>query len=199
MNLRTLPRRKLWSVGPESTLSELHASALDREPDAWPLLIQRLKGVAWWALSSLGLSTEDRKDAFAATFARLFERLDTIREPEKLPGWVSLTATREGYAVSRRSSKYVPTLAVESRPDPQGENDEQLLDDELLESVRAGFEQLPEGCRQLLRLLTVVPPLSYQEIAEILDRPQGSLGPSRARCLDLLRKKLVPYLADGEA
>jgi DNA-directed RNA polymerase specialized sigma24 family protein len=46
---------------------------------------------------------------------------------------------------------------------------------------------LGEDCQQLLRLLSVEPALSYEEISEIVGRPVGSLGPTRARCLDRLK------------
>ena len=37
------------------------------------------------------------------------------------------------------------------------------------------------------RLLTIEPALSYEEIPEITGRPIGSLGPTRARCLEKLK------------
>ena len=39
-----------------------------------------------------------------------------------------------------------------------------------------------------LRLLTADPPLSYRDLGEALDMPIGSIGPTRARCLEHLRK-----------
>jgi hypothetical protein len=47
---------------------------------------------------------------------------------------------------------------------------------------------MPERCRRLLRLLMATPPPSYNEISEALGMPVGSIGPTRARCLDCLRK-----------
>jgi hypothetical protein len=43
-------------------------------------------------------------------------------------------------------------------------------------------------CRRLLALLVSDPPLPYVRIAEVLDVPVGSLGPTRARCLEKLRR-----------
>ncbi|HSV66972.1 MAG TPA: hypothetical protein VLJ59_13810, partial [Mycobacteriales bacterium] len=47
--------------------------------------------------------------------------------------------------------------------------------------------QLPERCQRLLRVLIENPPLSYDEVSEALSMPIGSIGPTRARCLDRLR------------
>ena len=65
--------------------------------------------------------------------------------------------------------------------------------------MRLGLSQ------QLMRLLCAVPPLDYQTIAEMLGRPIGSIGPTRARCLERLKKLLpavstpVAVLASGSA
>ena len=58
----------------------------------------------------------------------------------------------------------------------------------------AAFELLTEDDQRFLRLLCAVPPIDYETIAEILGRPIGSIGPTRARCLERLRR-LIP----GEA
>jgi DNA-directed RNA polymerase specialized sigma24 family protein len=53
------------------------------------------------------------------------------------------------------------------------------------------FRQLGPRCQELLRaLLLAQPALSYAEVAEAFGMPIGSIGPSRARCLDQLRRKL---------
>jgi hypothetical protein len=55
---------------------------------------------------------------------------------------------------------------------------------------------LSERCQRLLRVLVVEPEdgaPSYDMAAAVLDMPKGSLGPTRGRCLEQLRK----YLDDG--
>ena len=63
---------------------------------------------------------------------------------------------------------------------------------EMRTAVWEAFRKLSERCRELLLLLIEDPPLSYQAIAEILDRPVGSIGPTRARCVNTLRANLGP-------
>ena len=67
-----------------------------------------------------------------------------------------------------------------------------------LRAVLQAFDALPAADQQLLRLLCTVPPLDYQTIAEILGRSIGSIGPSRARSLDKLRR-LLPAGIDPKA
>ena len=66
--------------------------------------------------------------------------------------------------------------------------DEGMLLEELRWAVRAAFARLAPQCRRLLALLVSDPPLPYVRIAEILDVPIGGLGPTRARCLEKLRR-----------
>ena len=54
-----------------------------------------------------------------------------------------------------------------------------------------GFDLIPPRCQQLLRLLLHEPAVSYQEIGDLLDMPIGSIGPTRARCLGMLRQRLA--------
>jgi DNA-directed RNA polymerase specialized sigma24 family protein len=48
--------------------------------------------------------------------------------------------------------------------------------------------QLPSRCRLILHLLSADTPLGYKELSEALGMPIGSIGPTRARCLERLRR-----------
>ena len=57
---------------------------------------------------------------------------------------------------------------------------------ELSRKIMAAFQTLSDGCKQLLTLCWSAE-LSYEEIAGILGRSTGYIGPTRQRCLQLLR------------
>jgi hypothetical protein len=59
--------------------------------------------------------------------------------------------------------------------------------------LREAFALLSQRCRELLSLLIADPPAGYTQISAALGMPVGSIGPTRARCLDALRR--VPALA----
>ena len=76
----------------------------------------------------------------------------------------------------------------------------QLLYTQLL---RDALDELPAGRRDLLLLLLEDPPIGYEEISRRLGIPIGSIGPTRARALDQLRRTrslrgLGPDLVGGE-
>ena len=185
---------------PES-FDDIVPRALDGDRDAWNVLVDRLQGVVWHAISGFDLRTEDRKDAFAATFFRLHERLSTVREPKKLPGWVATTARNEVHTLLRSRRRLVPSDPADlaAAPDPAA-NDDPVIEDELVGAVHRGFATLPARCQELLRLATLDPPLSYAEIGEALGMPHGSIGPTRQRCLDQLRRSaaLAPFVAGSD-
>ena len=55
-------------------------------------------------------------------------------------------------------------------------------------ALREAFTQLPPRCQELVGLLLADPPVPYADISAKLGIPVGSIGPSRARCLDRLRR-----------
>ncbi|MDO9175311.1 MAG: sigma-70 family RNA polymerase sigma factor [Actinomycetota bacterium] len=186
-----------------SDLPALVARALERDQRAWHDLVDRLKGVVWKVLYSYDLSAEDRNDAFASTFFRLYERLSTVRDPEKLPGWLATTARNEANTVSRRRAKLVPMAELPLRSadtDPGLDLSEALQHDELRIALFAAFQRLSPEHQALMRMLSADPPIGYDEISRVLDLPHGSIGPTRQRCLQRLRSspELAPFLDGGD-
>lgn len=147
---------------------------------------------------------EVRDDAFGATWLRLAERLDQIREPEKLPGWLTTTACNEVRQILRQRGRQhvsldpfdagggqVATAGVLDALLDDGDHAGELLADERRREVRDAFGRLDEHCRELLTVLVLAdPPLPYDEASERLGRPIGALGPSRRRCLEKMRSLL---------
>lgn len=173
--------------------------ALQQDQGAWRELVDRLKGVAWKVLYGFGMSEEDRKDAFASTFFRLYEHLGSINEPEKLPGWIATTARNEAHTIFRRQRHTVGLDELTARDTPTIDPGDQLVAAELRAAMHAAFRRLSPDAQALMRLLTVDPPLGYDEISTILGMPRGSIGPLRQRCLERLRTspEMAPYLNGG--
>jgi DNA-directed RNA polymerase specialized sigma24 family protein len=120
------------------------------------------------------------------------DQLDKIRDPAALPGWLSTTARREcGRAVraARGPHAVVFALDAENLPDAQAEAAEhELLAAERHAAVREAFTHLPQACQRLVAELTADPPKPYAEVSAKLGIPVGSIGPTRSRCLDRMRR-----------
>ena len=162
--------------------------ALDGDPTAWPELVERLKRPAWKVVVSFRLEPEEANDAFATTMLRLYEYLGKVGEPDKLPSWITTVARNEVHAIlrARRRSDAVAML-VEPGASPSAE-DEIDQDADLRPALRVAFEQLPELWQRLLLLVMTDPPTPYAEISAVLGIPVGSIGPTRQRCLEHLRR-----------
>lgn len=189
----------------DDRLETLVAAALAGQPAAWNALVDRLQRVVWKAVNMMTSDPDIREDAFAATWLRLAERLDTIREPEKLPGWLATTATNEVRQIIRRRGRAELSLnaAVRSGDDDpavdlgdrlvgdDGDHTTLLVRGEQHAELRAAFARLDEACREIITVLVLAdPPPPYEEASEILGRPVGSLGPTRSRCLEKMKRLL---------
>ena len=62
---------------------------------AWDEIVRRSEGVVRAAVATYRLAPADAADAIQNTWLRLFEHAATIRDPEKLGGWLTTTARRE--------------------------------------------------------------------------------------------------------
>ena len=185
--LRTMPGATLTPT----ELGNLVERARLGEAAAWEALVRGTSNAVYRGLAAFDVAADVREELYHETYIKLVERLDTIQQPAALPAWLMTTARNQALQYLRKRAKLVP---VADLPEVGSlfELDEALLDDELRVAVARAFRRLSNACQRLLRLLTVSPPLSYAEIAELLDRPIGSLGPQRIRCLKQLR--LAPEL-----
>ena len=165
---------------------------------AWEALVRRYHRLVYAIPRRAGLDPEQSADVCQRTFAILVEKIEQIEQPARIAAWLATAAKRETWRVSRREQ----AAGTTRHPDSEDRFMEQALADGLpldeevvrLEeqyTVRLAVEQLDERCRQLLRLLFYrpdVPP--YAEVAAALGVREGSIGPTRARCLQKLRRIL---------
>lgn len=186
----------MWPMS-EPTVTELVHAAAAGDSSAWNALVARYSGLVWSVARQHRLSDADAGDVCQAAWLRLVENLGSLREPEAVGGWLATTVRRESLRVIKHSGRQIPT-DTEAQHDISDDTaatdpDRFLLAGEREEAMRTAFASLGEACRTLLTLLNADPPVSYAEISATLDMPVGSIGPTRARCLDRLRKS--PALA----
>jgi RNA polymerase sigma factor (sigma-70 family) len=165
------------------------------DAEAWDRLVERYSGLVWSICRARRLSTDDAADVSQLTWLRLLENLDRIRDPRRLAAWLATTCRRECLAFLRRSRSsapveddYMDRLLGGAAPADQPA----LLADHYATLWQA-FLRLSNRCQQVLRALVIDAedgPPSYLAVAAELQMPVGSLGPTRARCLDQLRKLL---------
>ncbi len=176
----------------ERSDAELLRQIVSGQRWAWDELVARHQRRLWTIARSRGLDPDGAHDAMQATWLCLLDHVDQIREPAALKGWLNTVMKRESQRIGRqrqRERERAERLAFQPRPASEP-TDAAVLFNADLAMVGEAFARLSDRCRQLLRLLFSQADLTYAEIAAELDMPIGSLGPSRARCLDRLRSLL---------
>jgi RNA polymerase sigma factor (sigma-70 family) len=171
-------------------VASLVAEASTGSQMAWNELVDRFASLVWAIARAHGLDQVDAGDVSQTTWLRLVENLNRIRDPEKVGSWLATTTRNECLRLLRRAGRYVPLgedTELEADPD-KPEIETHLFEAERDASLWRAFRRLGERCRLLLRLLMSDPPASYEEISAATGWPLGSIGPTRSRCLQQLRR-----------
>ena len=146
----------------------------------------------WAVARSQGLRDADARDVVQTTWLRLVEKIDTMRDLGAVRVWLVTAARRESVRVVHLHGRAIPmprpaepSVSASVAPSAEPAPDRVALEREQVGRVGAALQRLPQRCRTLLRLYALAP--GYKELAAALGIPPGSVGPTRARCLETLR------------
>lgn len=164
---------------------------------AWEALVVRYQRLIYSIALRAGLSDDLAAEVFQRVFATLVAKLDTIEQPARISAWLVTTARREMWRVRQREGARL-TVSLSADDDQDGEAaDMSPLPEEIVVQleeqlqIRTALAALDERCRNLLDMLYYrTEPLPYADIAATLGTSEGSIGPTRARCLQKLRRLL---------
>lgn len=130
------------------------------------------------------LSEEDAEDLFQEVMLQLVVKSAQVRNVRT---WLLGTAINQAKKRIRRlirernlAERYVENLELNEPEDRE----------DVRELISKGLEYLKPGDRRLLALI-YIQGLSYQEVADVLGRPIGSIGPLRGRALRRLSKAVA--------
>jgi RNA polymerase sigma factor (sigma-70 family) len=166
-----------WRAGDDAALDEL---------------VRIMSPVLWHVVRATGLDREAAEDVVQNTWLTLVRSAESVRDAQAITRWLCTAARREAWRVSKSASRTRPVedelldarLPVQTSPES-----EVVTDDEKTRLWKA-LARLPERCQKLLRIVAWEPRPDYSSVAEGLDMPIGSIGPTRRRCLDKLRVEL---------
>jgi RNA polymerase sigma factor (sigma-70 family) len=175
-------------------------ACLAGDSQAWETLILRYQRLIYSIPIRAGFSPVDSADIFQSVCVTLLEKLKTLRKREKISSWLITTTTRECWrVVEKRRRESGPKIydedyerdIVSQLASSEPLADEQRIALERQQRVRQALEALSERCRVLLTLLfySKEEP-SYADIARQIKVPLNSVGPTRARCLQKLKRLL---------
>ena len=174
----------------------LVAKAANGDQAAWNALVERYAPLVWSICGKYRLDRADTDDVSQSVWLLLVEKIDSLRQPAALPGWIATTTHRECLRVLRSARRHdhadLPPADELQPRDVTATIEQEIVAAEQDAAIRAAFSELPRGCRELLAMLVGEPPSAYADISAALGIAVGSIGPKRGRCLDLLRRS--PHL-----
>jgi RNA polymerase sigma factor (sigma-70 family) len=181
-------------VGDDVVREVREAAAGDGE--AWNALVRRFGGLVWAVCRAHRLDRATAEDVAQVVWIRLVEQVGSIREPERVGSWLATTTRRECLRVMKRSSRETPSpdsFFERSSGEVFGAADLEVQASERDRRLWQALGRLSPARQRLMRLLMADPRPGYDEVAAALGIPIGSIGPTRQRCLERLRR--TPELA----
>lgn len=171
--------------------------------------MERLYGTAL----RLTRHASDAEELVAETVAKAWSCLETLKDPERCLPWMLRIMTNMFISEKRTVRSRTPHESyVEEREDDDtpfslfdrlhqpfllwwGNPEQEFLDQVTKDDIEKALEALPENFRVVV-LLSDLEGLTYQEIAEALDVPVGTVRSRLARARGLLQKSLWDHALD---
>jgi RNA polymerase sigma factor (sigma-70 family) len=156
-------------------------------------LVEDLTPLVWHVARGHGLLKPIAEDVVQTVWLALFSHIDTLAEPKALAGWLITTTRREAQRVVRgkgANQMHLTDEMAETLPSTQPQPEDEALRADRDTRLWRAFAGLPEKCQELLRLTVLGGRTEYRLVAEAMQMPRGSIGPTRGRCLNTLRELL---------
>lgn len=176
--------------------SALAVRARDGDGHAFTELVRRHKEQVYRITYRILRDRDDAEDVTQVTFVRAFRSLMKYKEEFPFHSWLYRIALNASLTQieKRKRQKAVDIEQVPERLIPRPGGEESALDAvgrrEIVDRIQKALPELAEEQR-LVFLLRVNEGLSYDQIAETLDIPRGTVMSRLSRAREALRKRLV--------
>jgi RNA polymerase sigma factor (sigma-70 family) len=166
-----------WRAGDDSALDDL---------------VRVMSPVLWHVVRATGLDREASEDVVQSTWLTLVRSAESVRDAQAITRWLCTAARREAWRVSKAGTRTRPVEdeVLDARMPAQTSPESQVVGDDDNRRLWQALGRLPERCQKLLRIVAWEPRPDYSAVAESMQMPIGSIGPTRRRCLDKLRVEL---------
>ena len=176
------------------------------DESAFNEVVARYKAKVYNYVYRMTGSAEDAEDLTQEVFLRMYTSIDSFRGQSSLSTWLFRIASNLCVDRFRRTKTRTPAYSLDE-PIPGSEREgshevpdstyepQRLLENvEMAEQIQLGLAQLPEKLRAAL-ILHDVEGLPYEEIAQIVGCPLGTVKSRLFNARMQLREKLSGYLA----
>ena len=175
---------------------ELVSACRDGDDSAWEAITYRYQRLLFSIPRRAGLGQDLAADVLQDVFTTLYIKLDKLEKPEFLRAWLVTTTKHKTIHTITRENRGRPIFLDDDEGDTAFEiadpgilADERMVRLERAQQIESALTLIDTRCRELLiKLYLDDEKVPYSEIADQLDIPLGSIGPTRARCLQKLLK-----------
>jgi len=169
----------------DSDDGELVKRCIDGNQEAWRELVNRYEGLIFSIALRICRDTECADDILQQVCLELYQRLHEVRNAANLPSWIVSITRRKACDYWRTR---IPTEALDDR---SVDSEDIFASIERQHSLERAVASLPERNRRLIQMMYMSGRrYTYEEIADGLGMPVASIGPTRIRSLQKLRKLL---------
>jgi RNA polymerase sigma factor (sigma-70 family) len=168
-------------------------ACLSGNEEAWSLLIEKYKALIYSIPVKYRLPSHEASEVFQATCVELLQHLSELREPRALPKWLMQVAHHQCFRYKKQQQRLVSRDGDADLPEPETPAIAETLVQQTQEEqiLREAMAALSPQCRRLVELLFFESPARpYSEVATELGLAVGSIGFTRQKCMDRLRKLL---------
>ncbi len=160
--------------------------------EAWSALIDKYKNLIFSIPVKFGFSGEDAAEVFQAVCLMLLRELSQLREPRALGAWLVRLTSHRCIRLKTEQRIYADVdIEEEAIPETDSLPDEILEELEREQLLREALSEASPECKRLVNALFLQdPPLPYEQAAQALGLAKGSMGATRMRCLEKLRRSL---------
>ncbi|MCU0401480.1 MAG: sigma-70 family RNA polymerase sigma factor [Algoriphagus sp.] len=171
-------------------------AVLEKDQSAYATLMKRYKKAVYFMILKMIRDADDAEDLTMEAFAKAFRNLERFKKDYTFSTWLFRIATNNTIDFIRK--KKLKTMSLNNTlSDDSGnsvnidvEDDDNNPQDEFIKSqriemVRVFVDKLPAKYRKLVQL-RYFDELSYEEIAQELDKPLGTVKAQLHRSRELL-------------
>nr|WP_287938120.1 sigma-70 family RNA polymerase sigma factor [Algoriphagus sp.] len=171
-------------------------AVIEKDQSAYATLMKRYKKAVYFMILKMIRDADDAEDLTMEAFAKAFRNLERFKKDYTFSTWLFRIATNNTIDFIRK--KKLKTMSLNTTMSDDGgnsvtidvEDDDNNPQDEFIRSqriemVRIFVDKLPAKYRKLVQL-RYFDELSYEEIAQELDKPLGTVKAQLHRSRELL-------------
>lgn len=190
-------------MGPQELDNDLVKRVQQGEKAAFDLLVLKYQQKVVNLVSRFISDHAECQDVAQEAFVKAYRALDSFRGDSQFYTWLYRIAanTAKNHLASRSRKTPAYSVDVDDAEHFSGESglkdytnpENMLLTDEIKQTVFAAIEKLPDDLKSAITLREIEG-LSYEDIAEVMDCPIGTVRSRIFRARDAIDKELRPLL-----